>query len=135
MRKLFVYLLFILAISCSTDDENNSFSYVILPVENAIVPTEFERNLTYDINLEYLRPTSCYGFNDIYYVVENNERTIAVIANVFQGNANCTEIDTLTEATFSFKATTEDMYIFKFWRGENENGEDQYMMVEVPVVD
>ena len=134
MKKLFVYLLFILALSCSTDDGMDSVSFIILPVENAIVPTEFERNETYDIYVEYIRPTSCHGFNDIYYVSESNERSIAIVATKFEGN-NCNRIDALTEATFSFKATTEDMYVFKFWQGEDENGEDEYMIVEVPVVD
>ena len=135
MKKLTVCLLFILALSCSTDDGMDPVSFVILPVENAVVPTEFERNETYDIYLEYLRPTSCHGFNDIYFTSESNERTVAVIATYFQGNNNCTEIDALTEASFRFKATTEDLYIFKFWQGKDENGEDQYMIVEVPVVD
>ena len=134
MKKIVVCLLFVLAMSCSTDDGMDPVSFVILPVENAIVPTEFERNETYDIYVEYLRPTSCHGFNDIYYMSELNERTIAVVATKFEGN-NCTRIDALTEASFRFKATTEDSYIFKFWQGEDDNGEDQYMIVEVPVVD
>lgn len=134
MKNVFVFLLFVLIFSCSTDDGSEPVSFVILPVEDAFVPTEFERNETYDINLDYLRPTSCHGFKDIYYKSESNERTVAVIANYFQGNNNCTEIDSLTETSFRFKATTEDLYIFKFWQGTDENGEDQYMIVEVPVV-
>ncbi len=135
MKKIVVCLLFLMAMSCSLDDGMEEISFVILPVENAILPTEFERNETYDIYLEYLRPTSCHGFNDIYYTSESNERTVAIVATYFQGEYSCTDIDALTEATFRFKATTEDLYIFKFWQGEDENGEDQYMIVEVPVID
>ncbi|WP_104735044.1 hypothetical protein [Hanstruepera ponticola] len=135
MKKLVVCLLFMLALSCSTDDGMDPVSFVILPVEDAIVPTEFERYETYDIYLEYLRPTSCHGFNDIYYTRETNERTVAIVAKYFQSNNNCVEIDEPTEASFRFKATTEDLYIFKFWQGEDENGEDQYMIIEVPVID
>jgi len=119
MKKLTVCLLFILALSCSTDDGMDPVSFVILPVENAIVPTEFERNESYDI----------------YYTRETNERTVAIVAKYFQSNNNCVEIDEPTEASFRFKATTEDLYIFKFWQGEDENGEDQYMIIEVPVID
>lgn len=127
-------MLAVCTLSCSVGDDSDNSYNELLPVEEALVPTEFERGETYDINITYIRPTTCHAFNDIYYVSESNERTIAVVATVFQNN-NCSGSETLTEASFSFKATTEDLYIFKFWQGEDENGEDQYLIVEVPVVD
>ena len=135
MKKLVVLFLTFIVFACSTDDDFETTYFELLPIEEAVVPTEFERGEVYDILVKYLRPTSCHGFNDIYYMSESNERTVAVVATFFQGNYTCTDIDALTEASFRFKATTEDSYIFKFWQGEDENGEDQYMIVEVPVID
>jgi hypothetical protein len=39
-------------------------------------------------------------------------------------------LDAETETSFIFEASEGGSYIFKFWQGENN-----YMVVEVPVVD
>jgi hypothetical protein len=85
---------------------------------------------TYEITLTYIRPTSCYTFSNIYYLQEANERTIAVVAYVVLNNNYCETLDAETETSFIFEASEGGSYIFKFWQGENN-----YMVVEVPVVD
>jgi hypothetical protein len=59
---------------------------------------------------------------------------VAPITLVYE-NDNCETLDNVTEdATFNFIVTSNGSYIFKFWQGEDENGEDQYLTIEVPVV-
>jgi hypothetical protein len=41
----------------------------------------------------------------------------------------------LVDATFNFIVTSNGTYIFKFWQGEDDNGNDLYYIVEVPVVE
>ncbi|WP_223032270.1 hypothetical protein [Hanstruepera marina] len=135
MRKLVVLLFSLFALSCSIDDDNERVYNVILPVEDAVVPTEFERGEVYDIYLKYFRPTSCYAYNDVYYVREGNERMVAVVNTVFEGDYECVEVNELLDTQFSFKAGEEDSYVFKFWQGEDDNGDSQYLIIEVPVVD
>ncbi|WP_250433700.1 hypothetical protein [Hanstruepera flava] len=135
MRKLVVLLFSLFVLSCSVDDGNERIYNVILPVEEAVVPTEFERGEVYDIYLKYLRPTSCYAYNDVYYVREGNERMVAVVNTVFEGDYECVDVNELLDASFSFKAGEEDSYVFKFWQGEDDNGDSQYLIIEVPVVD
>lgn len=135
MRKLVVFLFTLFVFSCSVDDNNENIYNVLLPIEDAIVPTEFERGEVYDIYVEYFRPTSCHAYNDIYFVREGNERHIAVLATVFEGDFDCVELNDLLDASFKFKAGDEDSYVFKFWQGEDDNGDDQYLIIEVPVVD
>ena len=49
---------------------------------------------------------------------------------------NCNDLsDELVEATFNFIVTSNGSYIFKFWQGVDENDEDQYLIIEVPVID
>lgn len=135
MKKLVVFILSLMMISCSLSDDSDIATYEFLPIENVIMPTEFERNEVYEIRLSYLRPTSCHVFNDILFESHLNERTVAIIEAFFNGPDSCYELNELKEVTISFKATTEDLYVFKFWQGKDDNGEDQYLVVEVPVID
>jgi hypothetical protein len=120
--------------SCSVDDDSTSFSFEVLPVESVDIPDEFELGETYPITVSYLRPSTCHGFKEFYYLKENNERTVAPITYVFDNNDCETLEDNLVEATFNFIVTSNGSYIFKFWQGEDTDGETQYLIIEVPVI-
>jgi len=136
MNKLIVYcalLCILMSCSLSGDDEPN-YHFEVLPIESVEIPDTFTLGETYPITVSYFKPSSCYTFNDFYYLSELNERTVAVINTVFDDQV-CTQALELTDATFNFKVISNGSYIFKFWQGEDENGEDLYYTVEVPVVD
>lgn len=135
MKRLVVFCLtLMLFASCSVDDDSTSFSFEILPVESVDIPDEFELGETYPITVSYLRPSTCHGFKEFYYLKENNERTVAPITYVFDNNDCETLEDKLVEATFNFIVTSNGSYIFKFWQGEGTDGETQYLIIEVPVI-
>lgn len=135
-RVIMLCLTLVLFASCSVnDDDNLNFSFEILPVESVDIPDEFVLGETYPITISYYKPTTCYAFNDFYYLKELNERTVAPINYVFERN-NCEPLENeLVEATFNFIVTSNGSYIFKFWQGEDDNGESQYLTIEVPVVE
>ena len=135
MKKLLICLFTLSIFSCSIGDDTPDTHFEILPVESIVIPEEFDLGVTYEIMLTYIRPSTCHAFNDIYYVAELNERTVAIVTTVFNGGNNCEEIATELETSFNFKATSSGSYIFKFWQGEDDNGEDQYLTIEVPVID
>lgn len=122
--------------SCSlSDDTNDDFYYEILPVESVDIPAEFTLGETYEIHLSYLRPSTCYAFNDFYYESELNQRTVAVINTVYP-NSGCQDLDNeIVEVSFNFMVNNNGTYVFRFWQGEDENGNDMYYIVEVPVVE
>lgn len=135
MKRLVVFCLtLMLFASCSVDDDSTSFSFEVLPVESVDIPDEFELGETYPITVSYLRPSTCHGFKEFYYLKENNERTVAPITYVFDNDDCETLEDNLVEATFNFIVTSNGSYIFKFWQGEDTDGETQYLIIEVPVV-
>ncbi|XMO87844.1 hypothetical protein AAFN75_06030 [Algibacter sp. AS12] len=136
MKKLLVLCLtLILCASCSIDDDGTRYSFEILPVESVDIPDEFELGEIYPITVTYLNPSSCHSFKEFYYLKENNERTVAPITYVFDEN-NCETFENEeVEATFNFKVTGNGSYIFKFWQGEDADGETQYLTIEVPVVE
>ncbi|CAH8282772.1 hypothetical protein EV196_101626 [Mariniflexile fucanivorans] len=137
MKKLIALsLALVLLVSCSLDDnDNDNYSFEILSVESVDIPTEFTLGETYPITVTYLNPSTCHVFREFYYSKNLNERTVAPITLVYE-NDNCQTLENVTEdATFNFVVTSNGSYIFKFWQGEDENGEDQYLIIEVPVTE
>ena len=133
-RLIIITLSLILFASCSKDD-GPEYILEVLPVESVNMPESFTLGEIYPITVSYLRPTTCYSFKEFYYGKNLNERTVAVLNYNFQDN-NCQELsDELVEATFNFIVTSNGSYIFKFWQGIDENDEDQYLIIEVPVID
>ena len=136
MKKVLILLLSLVALSCSLDDENNvieNYHVEILPIESAIVPESFNYGEEHEITVTYLRPNSCHAFNDFYYVKDNNERTVAIMSTVLDNNQNCLELNDEQQRTFTLEATQTENYVFKFWQGENDSGNDTYLIIEVPV--
>ena len=136
MKKLIVYCALLCAIvSCSlSNDDSQNFHFEVLPIESVDIPNEFMLGETYPITVSYYRPSSCYAFKDFYYVSELNQRTIAVVNTVYD-DQGCIQAVELVDATFNFMVTSNGTYVFKFWQGEDDNGDDLYYIVEVPVVE
>lgn len=133
MKKLLVLCLALIFASCSVDDDSTNYSFEVLPVESVDIPDEFVMGEVYPITVSYFKPSTCHSFREFYYLKENNERTVAPIDFVFEQN-NCQDLTgELIEETFNFIVTSNGSYIFKFWQGEDVNGEDQYLIIEVPV--
>ena len=134
MKKLITALTVLLFISCSVDDEPQrpNLNLQAVPIESVTVPEYFEQGQTYQIGLNYIQPTNCYAFYDIYYVKEDNIRTIAIINTVYDSDT-CEAINLEQEQSFNFIVTNEEPYIFKFWQGEDANGENIYLTMEIPV--
>ena len=135
MRKIIFTLLPFILFSCSLEDNSLDTYFELVPVESAVVPDEFVLGNLHLITLTYIRQTTCHAFNDIYFVADSNERTVAVTNIVYDSNGNCEEISDELETSFNFRATELGSYIFKFWKGKDDDGEDLYLTVEVPVIE
>ena len=121
-------------LSCSPEDDGNqTFFNEILPVDTVDMPEQFIFGNTHEITMTYIRPSGCHVFSDFYYLTEMNHRTIAIITTVFP-DQNCQQQEELVEVTFNFRVNDIDPYVFRFWQGEDDNGNDIYYVVEVPVV-
>lgn len=133
MRKLFLCAITVLLlISCSLDDDSNNFELKTLPIKEAEVPAEFLFGDTYDITVTYDLPNSCYTFHSLFFQQEQDERIVAINALVDLESA-CTEA--LTEESFTFEliALQRADYVFKFWKGVDNDGENIFEEVIVPV--
>jgi len=111
------------------------FYFEYVPIQSVEMPTIFELGQTHTIEYSYIRPTNCHSFNDLFYDVSDNIRTIAVINTVVVGGNPCFEIaEEMVTRTFNFSVANTGVYTFRFWQGINEeDGEDMYLEFEVPV--
>jgi len=133
MKKIFIYLIAILAYSCSVPEDNVIRSTLeTTPIETASVPQFFEFGQTYQIDIGYILPSDCHTFNDIFYQREGDEHTFAIVASVFPGTNCLTSFDE-NNTSFDFTVGDTNTHIFKFWQGKDIDGNDLYMTMEIPV--
>ncbi|MBR9847136.1 MAG: hypothetical protein GYB35_14015 [Algicola sp.] len=135
MKKLLLISFLICSIlACSPENNNDSdFYYETLPISGVNMPSVFQFGSTQQINISYFKPTGCHVFNDFYYQSDLNQKTIAIITAVFP-NQECEVFDEEMETvTFNLEVNEIDPYVFRFWQGEDENGNDVYYIIEVPV--
>lgn len=136
MKKIALFILLITTLAGCTLDNNNrdSYSYEVLPVDSYILPEKFTLGNTYEIKLKYTKPSECHYFQGIYYSKDLNTRTIAIQTAV-NNNQVCTQsIPAPSEVSFNFYVTNTGSYIFKFYKGKDTTGKELFEEVEVPVV-
>ena len=131
-----LFLFALLIVGCNDDDDNNYHDYHLeyIGVVSAELPDEFTYGHTYEINVTIELPNSCYYHYGQYdYFYEGTTRLIYPIVHI-DDDVSCTQ--NITETTFSIPlhALQDEPYIFKFYQGEDANGEDMYLTIEVPVI-
>ncbi len=131
-----LFLFALLIVGCNNDDDNNYHDYHLeyIGVVSAELPDEFTYGHTYEINVTIELPNSCYYHYGQYdYFYEGTTRLIYPIVHI-DDDVSCTQ--NITETTFSIPvhALQYEPYIFKFYQGEDANGEDMYLTIEVPVI-
>jgi PBP1b-binding outer membrane lipoprotein LpoB len=135
MKKIIslLALVFILN-SCSTDDNSGpKYLFEFARIESVDIPTEMVVGSTYHIVIHYRKPSTCHYYNGFYYEKDGNVRTIAVESAVVQSN-NCQLLtDEIADCSFDFYATTEGSYVFKFYQGKDDQGNNIFLQYEIPV--
>ena len=136
MKKIVLFILFITTLTgCSVDNDNqDSYSFEVLPVDSYTLPEKFILGNTYEIKLKYQRHTECHLFQGIYYDKNLNVRTIAIQTAVNTNQVCTLQLPALSEVSFKFYVTNTGSYIFKFFKGKDAAGKDLFEEVEVPVV-
>jgi hypothetical protein len=128
-------LIAFLVVGCSTDDDNyHDFSLEYVSAVSADVPDEFIYGQTYRINVTIELPNSCYFYYNQYdYRYEGTSRLIYPIGHVDEG-IPCTPNSRETTFSIPVRALQQEPYIFKFYQGEDADGEDVFLTIEVPVI-
>lgn len=137
MKKIALLVLFMTTlVSCSLDNDNrDTYTYSVLPVESYTLPESFKLGETYKIELKYQKPTACHIFQGIYYAKDLNTRTIGVQTAVKDNQVCSTDVPALSETSFNFTVTATGSFIFKFYKGKDADNKDIFEDVEIQVVE
>ncbi|UJH90250.1 hypothetical protein LZ575_15395 [Antarcticibacterium sp. 1MA-6-2] len=131
---LLVFTSFLIT-GCSGDDDSGDIMQNLAAVVSVEMPEEFEEGSRYDLHIVYERPTSCHTFSGLDISEEGNKMTIGVVTSFLtNNNLNCVDTGNLqATATINFVAEQEEFYIFRFWKGRNAAGRDEFLIFEIPV--
>ena len=120
--------------SCDLGDDGPNFHFVPLRIESVEMPESFDLDETYEINVTYTVPDGCTlleGFD----VTKEEETTRKVVAVGSQRTDQETCTQTIREevSSFSFVVLYSEPYLFRFYQGEDVNGDPLFLEIEVPV--
>ena len=136
LKGLPILLYVLLNAGCDISDDGAKYFFVPLQITAVDVPESFQLNETYEIGVTYLRPNGCTGFQGFDVVSEESEahtvRQVVAIGAEFQ-ESSCEELNEELQTTFQFICLYSKPYLFRFYTGEDEAGDPQYLDVEVPV--
>ncbi|MDO6604300.1 hypothetical protein SAMN03080594_101406 [Arenibacter palladensis] len=136
MKRVFFLLLvasFTLFTSCDIDDDVN-YHFEALQVKSVEMPEAFDYGEIYKIKVTYFRPNNCTFFEGFDVVKEAlTTRKVVTIGTVIEDEEECTGSGEDLVATFNFEVLYDEPYLFRYWTGEDANGEPTYLEITVPV--
>ncbi|WP_439130147.1 hypothetical protein [Polaribacter sp.] len=119
--------------SCLNDDNdrpNLEFSFVA--IDEYIAPVSFVFGQKDTIKLKYSLKNNCSYFDNIYYEYQDTTRIVAFRA-ITDLDATCADDATQYDYNLIVTATQQEDYLFKFYKGEDANGDAVFEEVVVPV--
>ncbi|NDV14525.1 hypothetical protein GO009_00680 [Muricauda sp. TY007] len=141
MKKVLVPFMLIVAcswfVSCEVDDDSPNFYFTALKTVEADVPESFEYGKTYDIEVTYQRPNACTFFEgfDVTNTAETG-RDIFVVGSVLTDEDRiCTEAVEEVVATLKFNVIYTKDYTFRFYAGDDAEGNATYLEYTIPVAE
>ena len=120
--------------ACSNDDDGPETTFVKLVITEVDMPASFQLGEIYNIPITYQLPDGCTRFETFQIVtLSDTEREIVTIG-ARKDTGACTEAIVEETETLLFQVLFNQTYTFKFWQGDDANGDPIYLEVQVPVV-
>ncbi|RCS28331.1 hypothetical protein DUT90_00635 [Polaribacter sp. WD7] len=140
MKKIFFLLIGVILFSACLDTNDNTPNLTLqfLPIDEFEVPDSFTPNQLDTIKIKYTLPNGCYSFERLFYqtidsITDRSVRDIAAIA-VVELDRPCTEALVQEDFEFAIRIAEEDEdYTLRFFKGVDDNGENIFEEVVVPV--
>lgn len=119
--------------SCDNDDNGSDVAFQRLQIVDAELPDSFDLGELYEIRATYVRPDGCTYFQgfDVYPKDTTVREVVAVGATYI--DQQCTQEATEVTDRFLFRVVYDQPYTFRFYQGEDANGDPDFLEVEVPV--
>lgn len=135
MRKIILLCTSFLLLCSCLDDSNDlavDIAFELIPIEEYTIEDSFTFGEKATIKLKYSLPNGCYYFDNVY-VEEQNDGTILAIRTVTDFSSSCTQAVIEEEYDYEINVDQTEDYIFKFYKGQDSNGNAIFEEVVVPV--
>jgi len=119
---------------CEIGEDEVNYHFVTLQVVDVDMPEAFRLSETYQVEVTVLETNGCTEFEGFNITSEDTATRQVVAIGTEQTEVACAEIVTEARASFEFTCLYPETYVFRFWTGEDELGEPQFLEIEVPVV-
>ncbi len=129
---LFLSLLMPLS-SCNNSDDSPETTFVKLIITDVDMPATFKYGERYNIPITYQLPDGCTRFETFQIVTPSEEVREIVVIGVREDTGACTQQITEETETLIFQVLFNQTYEFKFWQGDDTNGDPIYLEIQVPV--
>ena len=119
--------------SCSSDDNGPQATFDQLVVVSADLPASFTLGSLYDIPITFELPDGCTEYYSFGLTSPTQETREVAVVGIRTDDGGCTpQIREATE-TLVFQVQFDQTYLFRFWQGNDAQGNPQYLEIEVPV--
>lgn len=137
MKKLVSVLLttaFIFGmLSCENDDNGINVEFQKLQIVEAELPESFDFGNTYEIQVTFVRPDGCTYFQGFdVYPTDTTVREVVAVGARYADQACTQEIVEVTDR-FLFKVIHDQTYTFRFYTGDDAEGNPEFIETQVPV--
>lgn len=132
MKKILILLVSVLGLSSCLNNDEPNFKYEFLKIDEAITPQSFTFMQKDTITLKYTLPNTCYSFYNVSYEYKDVERIVAVVALVLLDDP-CAQVTEQKEIKFPVLASQKEDYVFKFYKGKDNDGRNIFQEVIIPV--
>lgn len=135
MKKLILVLgLLGMVTACSlNDDDGIRQQVVVIPIDSVQVPDTLIFGKTEKLSISYTKPNSCYSF--YRFQTEGRDSIFGIgVVNTVTNAVACDSTSKAEKKDLEFKVLTEGAaYTFKFFQGNDANGEAKYLTKRIPV--
>lgn len=130
-KSILIYLIIILA-SCSSVKNEDNTVLKLLPIEKANTPQVFIYGTIDTISIKYSLPDACHVYHSLYYQYQDSTRVVAVRALEYVDKI-CSQNIVQKDLKFPLQIIQKEDYVFKFWKGRDNNGNDIFEERIIPV--
>lgn len=133
MKKILTLILLSLTFSCSNDSENFIEFEELGAITAVSGPDQVTVGQTFDYVVTFKVPTTCHSFQRLDFAANTNERVVAVVFAITDDA--CNPLGNFTEeVTFNITPDSPGTILFKFFAGNNAQGQPTFIEKEVTVV-
>lgn len=127
-----LFMIGIFAVSCLDDEPVMNVTYQYRPVDSIQIDSIFPAGRVTEIKTFFTTTNGCQQFFDYEYTGLGNERTVSIITSEVQGSG-CKNITEPESFILKFNPESAGIYTFRFWNGQDANGQDIFIIKEVRI--